>query len=85
MERIHNLSSFLYREERGKQFLAQLHLPAVEFLAARMDSMPKPTGKDSRRFVEGYYVVELAFRNAYFRYSQMCEDVAPTCVVCNAR
>ena len=50
---LHNLSSFLYREERGKQFLAQLHLPAVEFLAARMDSMSKPTGKDSRRFVEG--------------------------------
>lgn len=47
--------------------------------------MPKPTGKNSRRFVEGDQVVELAFRNAYFRYSQMYEDVTPTCIVCNAR
>lgn len=47
--------------------------------------MPEPTGEDPCCLVESDQVIELAFRDAYLRYSQMHEDIAPASIVCNAR
>ena len=47
--------------------------------------MPKLTGEDPRCLVESNQVIELAFRDAYLRYPQMHEDIAPASVVRNAR
>lgn len=47
--------------------------------------MPKLTGEDPCCLVESNQVIELAFRDAYLRYPQMHEDIAPASVVRNAR
>ena len=47
--------------------------------------MPEPTGEDPCCLVESDQVIELAFRDAYLRYSQMHEDIAPASIVRNAR
>ena len=50
-----------------------------------MDSVPKGAGEDSRSLIEGDQVVELAFRDADFRYTEICENVSPTSVVLYAQ